>query len=103
MGSSQNDGYAQCAIEDEGLPASSPPAVVWIMESESEPGEGMLADVNRDQPPPVVGTSVWRQRQRATLEVLQERLGEWCQVCPACVLAGRLGLIMINNNNICTV
>jgi hypothetical protein len=62
MPSSADDGYASDARY---VPASSPPNVILVVDSES-------AEDDKRQP---------------KLEVLRQRLEVWCRACPVCVLA----------------
>jgi hypothetical protein len=62
MPSSADDGYAS---DGKDVPASSPPNVIWVVDSGSDRGD----------------------KRRPTLEVLRERLEVWCRACPVCVLA----------------
>jgi hypothetical protein len=62
MPSSQDDRYASDAKY---VPASSPPNVIWVVDSGSGGGD----------------------ERRPPLEVLRERLEVWCRACPVCVLA----------------
>ena len=78
-------GSSQDGSQDEGFPASSPPEV-WIVDSGSDGAECVAEGSTRVAPTPVfVGAGVGQRR--SVLEVLQDRLDEWCQACPVCVLA----------------
>jgi hypothetical protein len=68
MPSSQDDRYASDAKD---VPASSPPNVMWVVDSGSDGGD----------------------KRRPTLEVLRERLEVRCRACPVCVLTQDSGRV----------
>jgi hypothetical protein len=67
MPSSQDNSYTLCCIKDKGVLASSLPDVVWIVESRSDRGNEVLADMGRDKVPPVL---LFTGQQQLTLDVL---------------------------------
>jgi hypothetical protein len=97
MASSQDDGV---------FPASSPPAVGWMIPRRSEDVEegvsegetivaGAVVDEGADaqSEDPFEPEFGWRHRGpgQPTLGVLRGRLEKWCRTCPACYLAREFG------------
>jgi hypothetical protein len=88
------------------VPRSSPPSVGWVVQSQPE-GEERLqgagraadqatdaADEDPESQDPFPARYIFGRRQ-PTLDALRERLGAWCQACPACVMMGtEVGRVM---------
>jgi hypothetical protein len=92
--------------DDRMVPRSSPPSVDWVVPSQPE-GEERLQGAGRaadgatdaaDEDPESQDPSPARfifGRRQPTLDALRERLGAWCQACPACVMMGtEVGRVM---------
>ena len=74
-----DSGAVMGSSDSEAVPGSSPP-VVWTVESSSD-GAEQVADAGLFVAPAPEDASIRRRR------LLRDRLDEWCQACPVCVLA----------------